>query len=255
MANYESIEYYLIIPKIIEISMFWFMAYKIRKDKRSTLSNVFAIAFITWTFYTMADMIMWITAANSETWLLIDNIIRDVQVSSAVVFSYLIFLATEIIIHGSKGLNKRKLIIVGIVSFCVIIGLIIVDRIDVYDVNNELLSVSNWDSAEVVVIAPNISPWTVGFMTFPFIIYLYSIITLIHLIRSNIKESELKRKMYFLIIGIVLIPLGILYFTFVLGIDGFYNFWTATFGRLCWMFAPIFIWLSQQKSTDHSQNK
>ncbi len=250
MANYASIEYFLMIPKILEISLFWFMAYKMWKEKQSTLGKIFAISFIVWTFYTMADVIMWTTAANNPTWLIIDNIIRDIQVSSAVVFAYLIFIATQIIIHGTKGISRLKCFIVGILSVIAIIGLIIVDRIDVYDLNDNLLTDPNlWDTVAMVSIQPNISMWTVVFMIFPLVIFVYSAFTLVWLIHTSINDAQLKKKMYFLIIGIILIPVGILYFTLVLGIENVSNFATSALGRILWMLSPIFIWRSQRSSS------
>ena len=84
-------------------------------------------------------------------------------------------------------------------------------------------------------------------MIYPLAIFVYSIITLIILVRNKIEDPVLKKRMYYLIIGVTLIPVGILYFTTVLGIENFYNFWTASAGRLTWISAPILIWFSQQK--------
>ena len=69
---------------------------------------------------------------------------------------------------------------------------------------------------------------------------------LIKLVITEVEEPSMKKTMLYLTFGIILIPIGIIYFTTVLGIDNFYNFWTVTLGRGFWILAPILIWKSQQ---------
>jgi hypothetical protein len=247
MATYATVEYWLIIPKIIEIAMFWFLAYKFFTGKKTALYKTFALTFIVWTFYTMADLVMWITAANSETWLMIDNRIRDIQILSAVITAFLVFLDTEIIVHGYKGFNRKKIYIIFGISIIIAVFIILIDSISIFDSNDNLLDPSEWHSGEIIYVQPNISLLMVILMIYPLAIFGYSVVTLIILVKNKIEDPELKKRMYFLIIGVILIPVGILYFTTVLGIENFYNFWTAAAGRLTWICAPILIWISQQK--------
>ncbi|MHA1674196.1 MAG: hypothetical protein ACTSYI_11290, partial [Promethearchaeota archaeon] len=123
LANYATIEYITAIPKLIEISLFWILGAKIYRSKRTKLNTVYAISFFVWSLYTMSDLIMWVSAANSPTWLIIDNVIRDIQVISAVVFAFLIYFSTQIVVKGYNGLNWKQVYIMA--SIFLIIAILV----------------------------------------------------------------------------------------------------------------------------------
>ncbi|MHA1612978.1 MAG: hypothetical protein ACTSYU_13050 [Promethearchaeota archaeon] len=247
-TSYATIEYLTAIPKLIEISLFWILGVKIYKSQRTKLNTVYAISFFVWTLYTMSDLIMWITAANSETWLVIDNVIRDIQVISAVIFAFLIYFSTQIVVNGYNGLKWKQIYIVAFIFLIIAVLVAVVDRLDVYDANNQLLDPSEWDSAPLVVISPNMGWQTMLIMGFPLTLYLQSVIALFKLIRDHVEDVDLKKRMYNLIAGIVLIPAGIIYFAVVLSNPDWYNIVMITIGRSLWIAAPIFIWRSQKKN-------
>ncbi len=247
-ANYATIEYLTAIPKLIEISLFWILGVKIYRSKHTKLNTVYAISFFIWTLYTMSDLIMWITAANSETWLVVDNVIRDIQVISAVIFAFLIYFSTQIVVKGYNGLKWKQIYIVAFLFLVIAIMVAVVDRLDVYDANNQLLDPSEWDSAPLVIISPNMGWETMILMGIPLALYVQSVIALFKLIRDHVDDAELKNRMYNLIAGIVLIPAGILYFAVVLSNPDWYNIVMITIGRCLWIAAPIFIWRSQKKN-------
>ncbi|MHA1584267.1 MAG: hypothetical protein ACTSVU_01300 [Promethearchaeota archaeon] len=246
MVNYASIEYWLEIPKIIEILIYWVIAYKFFK-KGYKLSKTYSLALIVWSCYTASDLIMWITAANSPTWLIIDNIIRDIQIFAAYGFAFLIYLTTRMIISGLKGLNKKRTLVIFITFLILCIVFVILDRLDVYDANGNLLPQNQWATASVVVVQPNITLLTGSLMVIPFTLYIYSIILLSKVMRKNTEDQDLHRRMLMLILGICLIPLGVLYFAIVLGIPSIYNIATASFGRLIWIAGALLIWFSQKE--------
>lgn len=247
LATYATIEFLTAIPKIIEISMFWILGIKIYRSKRTKLNSVYALAFFVWTLYTMSDLIMWITAANSPTWFIIANAVRDVQVISAVVFAFLIYFSTQIIVHGYQGLNWKHIRIIAAIFFVNAILIAVVDKLEVFDANNNLLPQSQWDTAPLVVVSPNITWKTILLMAIPLSLYIQSVIALLKLIHQHVDDHALKKRMLNLIIGIILIPTGIVYFATVLGIPNLYNIVMITIGRSLWIAAPIFIWRSQQK--------
>ncbi|MHA1522504.1 MAG: hypothetical protein ACTSRK_20235 [Promethearchaeota archaeon] len=237
LANYATIEYLTAIPKLIEISLFWILGVKIYKSQRTKLNTVYAISFFVWTLYTMSDLIMWITAA-----------IRDIQVISAVIFAFLIYFSTQIVVNGYNGLKWKQIYIVAFIFLIIAVLVAVVDRLDVYDANNQLLDPSEWDSALLVVISPNMGWQTMLLMGFPLTLYVQSVIALFKLIRDHVEDVDLKKRMYNLIAGIVLIPAGIIYFAVVLSNPDWYNIVMITIGRSLWIAAPIFIWRSQKKN-------
>ncbi|MHA1718757.1 MAG: hypothetical protein ACTSWX_12560 [Promethearchaeota archaeon] len=249
MANYDPIEYILLIPKIVEISMFIFLAVKIYRSKDYILNKIYSYAFLTWTLYTLSDIVMWTNGANSLTWLFIANRFRDLQVIAATIFAFLMYFSTRIIIVGYQGLNKKKVIFIFMIFLIIAVLLAVTDKLDVYDGNGNLLPSNQWETAPLVVVSPNIGLLTAILMMFPLSLYVVSVVSLIKLVKTKIDDPELKRRMNYLIIGITLIPTGVIYFAIVLGVPNFYNAITGVFGRIIWIIAPVFIWLSQRQKS------
>ncbi len=248
LVAYESIEFWLEIPKLIEIGFFWFLAVRIYNLKKTDLNKLFMIAFLTWSIYTICDLIMWITAANSPTWFIIDNRLRDLQLISAYAFSYMIFYASQLIKSGKKGIKKNMmLIIAGIYLMCAI-AFVATDELEITDGVGNVLDPNVWATAPVIVVSPNISLISALFMAIPLILYGVSVATLIRVINQIDDDPALRKRMIYLIIGICLIPLGIIYFAIVLSDPSLYNFWVAFIGRMIWAFSPVFVWRSQKKS-------
>ncbi len=247
MVNYDPIEYILLIPKVIEISMFVFLAIKIYRSKDYILNKIYCYAFLTWTLYTLSDIVIWSNGANSVTWLFIANRFRDLQVIAATIFAFLMYFSTQIIIMGYQGLNKKKIISIFIVSLTIAILFAITDRVDVYDGNGNLLPSNEWETAALVIVSPNIGILTAILMMVPLVLYIISVVSLLKLVKTKIEDPDLKKRMNYLIMGISLIPIGILYFVIVLGVPNLYNAFTGILGRTIWIIAPIFVWLSQRQ--------
>ncbi|MHA1775588.1 MAG: hypothetical protein ACTSWC_02370 [Promethearchaeota archaeon] len=246
-AIYNLIEYLTEFPKLIEISLFWILGIKIYHADKSKLNITYTISFFVWTLYTLADLIMWITAANDETWFFIDNIIRDIQVVAAVVFAFLIFFSTQIVVKGYQGLNWKQIYIVGSIFLAIAISIALIDKLVIKDPEGNLLDPSKWNSEPLVIVSANISLVTMILMAFPLILYIHSIWMLVRLISHKVDDKNLRKRMFNLIIGISLIPIGIVYFAIVLAIPGIYNAFMVIIGRIFWILAPIFIWKSQKK--------
>ncbi len=247
MVNYDPIEYILLIPKVIEILMFVYLAIKIYRSKDYILNKIYCYAFLTWTLYTLSDIVMWSNGANSVTWLFVANRFRDLQMIAATLFAFLMYFSTRIIIVGYKGINKRKIILIFSIFLVIAILLAITDNLAVYDGNGNPLPSNEWETADSVVVSPNIGPITAILMMFPLLLYIISVVSLIKLVKTKMEDLDLKKRMNYLIVGISLIPIGIIYFAIVLGVPNIYNAYTGILGRTIWIIAPIFIWLSQRQ--------
>ncbi|MHA1672277.1 MAG: hypothetical protein ACTSYI_01490, partial [Promethearchaeota archaeon] len=160
--------------------------------------------------------------------------------------AFLIYFSTQIVVKGYNGLNWKQVYIMASIFLIIAILVAVVDRLDVYDANNNLLDPSEWDSAPLVVISPNMGWKTMILMGIPLILYVQSVVSLFRLIRNHVEDTELKNRMYNLIVGISLIPTGVIYFAVVLSNPDWYNIVMITIGRSLWIAAPIFIWRSQK---------
>jgi hypothetical protein len=249
MVTYNPVEYFILIPKIVEYIMFLILAIKTYRMKDYIVNKVIGLAFFVWTFYTFSDLIQWITGANSITMLAIANGIRDVQIFAAMIFAYLIFLDTEIIKFGEGGIDKKKLKIILGVYIILTILLVATESLYVADVTDPEklpLPPELWETTAMIEVTSNLSLITAILMVFPLILYAKSISTLYKIAKKS--QPDNKRKMIQLIVGITLIPVGIIYFAIVIGIGLTFILQIIFYstGRFFWVSAAFIIWNSQR---------
>ncbi len=200
-----------------------------------------------WNIYTISDLIIWTHGADSVLMLQVVNVVRDIQIFAAITFAYLIYIATQIIEHSVKAINRKKIIIVGTIFYVLGILMITNESIYVRNVEGNVLPPSEWESASMVIVATNINLFFGALMLFPTILYILSIMSL-NRVKKGTDNQALKVRMNRLIIGISLLPIGIIYFATILGLGIVTNtiIW-FTLGRLIWIMGSIFILSSQLK--------
>ncbi|MHA1723503.1 MAG: hypothetical protein ACTSXH_01485 [Promethearchaeota archaeon] len=249
MPTYDPVEFWLYIPKFIEIFCFFFTGIIIYKKKDYIVNKLFGSAMWSWNIYTISDLIIWTHGADSILMLQIVNIVRDIQIFAAITFAYLIYIATQIIEHSVKAINRKKIIIIGAIFYVLGILMITNESIYIRDVEGNVLSPSEWETASIVIVATDIYLFFGALMLFPTILYILSIISL-NRVKKRSNDQALKARMNRLIIGIALVPIGIIYFAIILGLGIVTDtiIW-FTLGRLVWILGSIFILSSQLKMT------
>ncbi|MHA1718317.1 MAG: hypothetical protein ACTSXK_02210, partial [Promethearchaeota archaeon] len=89
----------------------------------------------------------------------------------------------------------------------------------------------------------------------PFIYYIIATINLVKVI-VNTENPMIKRKMLILVIGINLIPIGLLYFLFRSLFFQTYSIWSSMIGQFFFLLSPILIfWSLHAGSTSKSEKK
>ena len=159
----------------------------------------------------------------------------------------MIFYAAQLIKSGKAGIKKNMMLIIAGIYLVCAIAFVATDKLEITDGAGTVLDPSLWATAPRIVVSPNISLISALFMAIPLILYGISVATLIKVINQIDNDPKLRKRMINLIIGICLIPLGIIYFAIVLSDPRLYNFLVAFIGRMIWAFSPVFIWWSQKK--------
>ncbi|MHA1897950.1 MAG: hypothetical protein ACTSU2_11195 [Promethearchaeota archaeon] len=242
---YSPIEYWLYIPKIIEMSINLFLGIKICRSKKYIVNKIFGSALLVWIIYTASDMIIWTRAADSIVMNNISNVVRDVQIFAATIFAYLIYFGSRVIKTGLKALKIWKMVMIFVV-YMVVAGLMAIsERIVVKGESGQELEPSEWLPNAHVIITGDINVLFMVLMVLPLVLYIMAVVTLWG-VRKRSSSEEARRKMLYLTLGIILIAVGIIYFAviFALNVNSYLIFW-YTMGRVFWVSASILIWLSQ----------
>ena len=198
--------------------------------------------------YSDSDFIIWTRAADSLLWFQICNIIRDIQLFAAILFAYLIFVVSEMIRYSVSSINKKKIFLVGLWFFIVGIFMVTRETLVVRNINNEILTPDQWNMGAIVYVGTDMDMIFMILMALPLVLYLSAVLSL-HKIKSTMEDEARKSKINRMIIRILLIPTGTVYFalvmTFCSNTDQFFLFF---FGRSIWISAALFILSSQLKS-------
>ena len=245
---YNQLELYTLIPRLIEIFFFIIVGLKILRQKKYILNRVYFIAFMCWAGYITIDIFVWTLAVQNIESYQIANSIRDIQLTLALSFSYLIYLATNIIKRGSKVLTsffKKRITIELIALFFIMYfankweDLIVIDSTNIFIEPFNLPPTGEFN----VIISQNPGAIFGSFGIFTLIFA--SIINIIFIIKNGELEEQYKIKMYYLAFGITLVPIGMIYFV-IINIYVAINIFTCIIGHLIWTLAPLFIYISKR---------
>jgi hypothetical protein len=250
-----NFEYILAIPKAISSLLFILIALKIYSMQKDYLLNkIYLITFLTMGFYIILDIAVYLMAPLSSSAYEIANIMFSIQMALLVLFIFLVIQATRVIEKSTTSLFNNTFWIQLIICIVVAILIIIVKNVIVIDDQGN-------------IIPPELLPPTVeGFKatngtnegytetstllisSIPLVLVIYAIGVLFN-IRSKIApEDPVRAKMLWFIVGITLVPLGLIYFILI-AIVGLQDYVSITMGYLFWIISPFLIWKSQ------SQNK
>lgn len=252
MVQIDPISYYLIIPKLIDFILFIFLAFKIKNLRKNYILNqLYFTAMIGWGVYIFMDIFIWIVAAESSTWFIIGQILRDIQILGLMVLSFSIYQSQRVIRKGTHYLTKKRLIIDFSIYGILSIALIYFDGIELLSNYGDVILPERLDdtnfmnSLGIVRISPAITPIVAVISLVPVVIYIYSLIQQL-IIAHSIKEKTLQKRMYILTIGFFCILAGVIYFI-LQNVFGWYGFFIVLVGYIFWGIAPILVWKSQSK--------
>lgn len=238
-------ELMLNIPKIVQLLVYVVLAIVIYRRSDYILNRILALAFAGWAVYICMDAIFFsigaivnpvglTTAATGAGPLFVINIMRDVAVVAASCYGFLMLGASLVVRYGEKKLQESKPQILVIVIVAVL-----------FIVPNVALDWIIYNQAPLVGVNTDIGIGAI-FIVLIIIVYLIGLVFFIQTYRES--PPERKRKILYLIIGLIMVPLGLIYWV----VMSFLPFTTLdpvylayqTFGHLVlWTPAPIFMYL------------
>ena len=238
----------LLLPINLSIAIdFIIFGIKIKKkEKEYIVNSLFLTAFLFWAIYLIMDGISTTFACASPSAFKIANILWDLEIFSLFAYTYTVFLIIRIIRNGENILKNRTRLIVEIVVI-VIFAIIAMaySQITIYDSTGALVS-------------PDDLPYTNGvFQTkdsfeklglyVVVLAFLLNIVSLVFLtkVRNACTVQLTKQRMTYMIVGITMIPLGLLYFLLRSMFFPNFSFGVSIIGQLMFAIAPFAIWKSQ----------
>ena len=245
----NPLEYVLIVPKTIASILFLLVALKIYSlNKKYALNRIFFITFLSFSLYLLLDIFVYLFAPYSQTMFDIANIIFKIQMLILAFYMYMLFLASLVIKQGTKILKNKWVWLIGVIVLILGILICTFKIIVVLDENNNILTglppeVPGFKATNGTKEGYN-SILALLISGFPFLLVIYTIVLFIQL-RNKLKIDDPSRKrMLYFIIGIILIPFGLLYFI-IQGSVAFNSYPAIIVGYVIWIISPFFLWESQ----------
>jgi len=254
MPNYDPVEYWLYIPKLIDTLCFFITGLIIYRKKKYIINKLFGFAMWSWNIYTISDLIIWTHGADSEFMLQVVNVIRDIQIFAAITVAFLVYLISRIIAQSLKAINKRNIILIGMIFYIIATLLASRESLHIEDAQGNILAPSEWNSVPMVIVVTDLDLLFGMLMLTPVILYYFSIKNL-NDVKKNIKDSLNKKRINRLIIGFSLLPIGLIYFATILGLGIVTNAVFYFFlGRAIWISSSLFILSSQIEPKNKTNN-
>lgn len=245
----HPLEYLLIVPKTVASILFLLVAIKIYySNKKYVLNRIFFLTFLSFSLYLLLDIFVYIFAPYSQEMLDIANIIFKIQIFILAFYMYMLFLASLIVKIGAKSIRSKWVWFIGVIIFILVILICTFKIIVVLDDTGKILT-------ELPPIEPGFKATNgtkVGYNSllallisgFPLLLDIYTIVLFIQ-VRNHLEIDDPSRKrMRYFIIGITLIPIGLLYFI-LQGSIAFNNYPSIIIGYVIWIISPFFLWKSQ----------
>ena len=245
----HPLEYLLIVPKTVASILFLLVALKIfHLNKKYALNRIFLITFLSFSVYLLLDIFVYIFAPYSQEMLNIANIIFKIQIFILAFYMYMLFLASLLIKYGTKILKFKWVWLIGVIILILAILICTFKIIVVLDENGNIITelppiVTGFKATNGTKEGYN-SLLALLISAFPLLLDIYTIVLFIQ-IRNGLKIDDPSRKlMLYFIIGIILIPFGLLYFI-LQGSVAFNNYPSIIIGYVIWIISPFFLWKSQ----------
>lgn len=249
-----AVEYWIMVPKILDFLLSFIIAIKVLRLRPDYILNrIYCVALLAWSGYMLGDVVIWVSAPYSEFLYDLGNLLRDLQMICVISMGFLIYNSQKIINQGASTIINLRFFLEAILFLTVMVWLVIIDGVDVLDASGNVVPKDQLPLNEPGFhAAPRITAMTAILSIFPIAFYVYALLSQSWIIRTKIKEPELKRRMIRLTLGLACIPVGIIYFI-VQTIFGWYNFAVIFFGYVPWTLAPFLILSSQQNSKNSNK--
>ena len=237
----DPVRIWLIIPKMIVAITFLYFAFKIKHQNDYLLNKIFFFAFLSWAIYNTFDSFSFTFAPASYTSFIICSVLWALQKVMLNTYSGLVYNASNIITYGELRVRKKKNQIIEITLLLIsTVLMIIYAPLQVLDGNKNVIDPTTLPPTGVFSSAEGFSIISGIATAIPFIFYIIATVNLSKVIKKT-EDSVSKKKMFVLVIGIDLIPIGLLYFLFRSLFFQTYSIWTSMIGQIFFLISPILV--------------
>jgi hypothetical protein len=250
----DPIKFLMLFVKLTNAIISLIIAIKIKRLSKYVLNYLFFLAFTGWSVFIAADGILYVIAPNGEFLFYLANLLRDLGIIMIGLIPLCFVQAGWTIKEGQEiALNKKRkrLIASFIFNFSIIIGAFLFDSINVYNISTlgdkTIIPPSNLPPTGSFVVGFDSSSLQgiIGILFYlSFVVWYFYGVNLMFSVQkreSGICQKRTRRMMS----GIVLIPIGILYFTFLpfLGLPQLVKPYFLILGQVIWALSPILVYL------------
>ena len=237
----DPVRVWLIIPKMIVAITFLYFAFKIKKQSDYLLNKILFFAFLSWAIFSTFDSFSFTFAPASYTSFIICSVLWALQKVMLNMYSGLIYNTSRIISHGELSVRKKKSHIVEITLLLIsTVLMIIYAPLQILDENSKIIDPKTLPPTGVFSSAEGFSIIGGIATAIPFIFYIIATINLSKVIKKT-EDRTSKKKMLVLVIGINLIPVGLLYFLLKNLFFQTYSIWTSMIGQIFLLTSPVLI--------------
>lgn len=244
----DPVRVWLIIPKMIVAITFLYFAFKIKHQSDYLLNKMFFFAFLSWAIYNTFDSFSFTFAPASYISFIICSVLWALQKVMLNAYSGLIYNASNIITKSESRVRNKKYQIIEITLLLISTVLMIIEApLQVLDENKDVIDPKTLPSLEFFTSAEGFSVISAIASVIPLIFYIIATVNLVKVIKKT-EDLVSKKKMIVLVIGINLIPIGLLYFLFRSLFFQTYSIWTSMIGQFFFLISPILIFWALHKN-------
>jgi hypothetical protein len=243
----DAARLYLLPVKLVVGIIFVIFSVQFRR-KEYILNQIFGWAFISWAAYMLIDSFVFAFAPLSPLIYYICRGLWVIQLFALVFYAFFIFNAVKVIKYGEWIFEKKKELFFEIgVTILVALLLAINSPLTILDANKHRVDPNTLPVDFPVSVSEGFTTLGMIISIFPFVIYFISAYFMIRTAQKT-EDPRAKGRMYLLLIGILMIPVGLIYFLLRGIFFPIYTFPVSLVGQLFYMSVPFLVFLALRKT-------
>ncbi len=254
MVVVDPVRAWMIIPKVTVAVIFFVAGVLIYRKRDYVLNKIFLVAFCLWGVYNSLDAISSTFAAASPEWYVLCSVLWAIELFCLQYYAFLILNAALVIKNGEQSLKPGPLVIQLVLFTLLGVLLTIFAPLQVVEPQGNVIPPETLPPKGDFSIAEAFSPVSLVIAAIPFVVYFISAAIMYSAIKA-VEDSESKRHMVYLLIGMLFIPAGLIYFLLRNTFFPVYSITFSTIGQAIFIGAPVFIYLSQKKKHPSEKTK
>ncbi|MBD3188720.1 hypothetical protein GF325_17970 [Candidatus Bathyarchaeota archaeon] len=259
----DPVKFAMMFVKLFNCFLSIILANKIRKKNRYVLNQLFFIAFLGWGLFIGTDGILFVIAPLSPGLYLFANFLRDVSIICLGLTPFCLIVGGFVIREGEDiaiMVKKKRWISTFFLSLSIVIGILIFDKILIFDETFSIIPREALPPTNDFTVSYDIRWILYGISSSNLLIVLPGLLTLIFYLSyiawytfsafqmffiQRVETGAKKKRAIMFMIGILMIPLGIGYFTIIpfLPIPKVFNWIFMLIGQTIWALSPILVFI------------